>query len=132
MSDTAGRAVLRTALRYGWSTVNRHKHSLDAIFGHVMCLLSEQPTSEIVWEEDEGVHRGTMSVMGHLRKSETVLELSAPGGQADVTRRKADILVDLDRQHREKREDEAGRYLGLLNQLQANSAPDPSKQAIWP
>ena len=55
---------------------------------------------------------------------------SAPGGQADVTRRKADILLDLDRQHREEREDEAGRYLGLLNQLQANLAPDPSKHAI--
>ncbi len=55
---------------------------------------------------------------------------SAPGGQADVTRRKADILVDLDRQHREEREDEAGRYHGLLNQLQAILARDPSKQPI--
>ncbi len=63
-----------------------------------------------------------MSQKGHLRKSETVPGASAPGGQADVTRRKADILVDLDRQHREEREDEAGLYLDLLDLL----------RPIWP
>ncbi len=58
---------------------------------------------------------------------------SAPGGQADVTRRKADILVDLDRQHQEQFEDEAGRYLDrAARSVEADLASDPSKQAIGP
>jgi hypothetical protein len=28
------------------------KPSLDAFFGHVMCLFAEQPTREIVWVAD--------------------------------------------------------------------------------
>ncbi len=65
------------------------------------------------------------SASGHLRKSETVPGASAPGGQAEVTRRKADILVDLDRQHREEREDEAERNHELLNLMGPNRPRTP-------
>ena len=70
---------------------DRYEPSLHPFFDHVMRLLPEQPTGEIVWAADGGVHRGRMTAVGHLRKSSTVPGESAPGGGADVIGRKADI-----------------------------------------
>ncbi len=77
---------------------------------------------EILCAGEWRVYSPVESVVGHKRKSKTVPGESAPGGQADVTRQKADILVDLDRQHWELLKNEAGRYHELRDLL----------RPIWP
>ena len=109
-------ATRRTTSRNGWcqERVSNGRFRLNPAIRRAAVYVR----SGLIAANQGRTHR---SAVGHLRKSETVPGESAPGGQGDVNRRKADILVDLDRQHQEEIEDKAGRF-ELLNLL----------RPIWP
>ena len=50
------------------SNEDSRKPSLDALFRHVMCLLSEQPTGEILCASEGRVHLVPESALGQTRK----------------------------------------------------------------